>query len=110
MPRRPPALGVGRARRRRGPRAVRRRTPARGSHGGARLPVARSLGSAPSSVRDASSTILARFRDAPVRPDRTEGESGVRLSTEAGAVIAKSGLDGHLTVELSWEGGRAARE
>lgn len=71
---------------------------------------ATSLGSALSSVRDASSTILGQFRDAPVRPDKIEVEFGVRLSTEAGAVIAKSSLDGHLTVKLCWEGGRAAQE
>ncbi|WP_406054336.1 hypothetical protein OG462_03560 [Streptomyces sp. NBC_01077] len=71
---------------------------------------ATSLASALSSVRDASSTILAQFRDAPVCPDKIEVEFGVRLSTEAGAVIAKSSLDGHLTVKLSWEGGRAAQE
>lgn len=46
----------------------------------------------------------------PVCPDKIEVEFGVRLSTEAGAVIAESSLDGHLTVELSWEGGRAAQE
>ncbi|MFG2173783.1 CU044_2847 family protein [Streptomyces niveus] len=71
---------------------------------------ATSLGSALSGVRDASSTILAQFRDAPVSPDRIEVEFGVRLSSEAGAVIAKSSLEGHLTVKLSWEGGQAAQE
>lgn len=71
---------------------------------------ATSLGSALSRVRDASSTILGQFRDAPVRPDKIEVEFGVRLSTEAGAVIAKSSLDGPLTVKLSWEGARAAEE
>ncbi|WP_328465990.1 CU044_2847 family protein [Streptomyces sp. NBC_00448] len=66
-----------------------------------------SLGSALSSVRDASSTILGQFRDAAVRPDKIEVEFGVHLSTQVGAVIAKSSLDGHLTVKLSWEGDRA---
>ncbi|MCK7625905.1 hypothetical protein MUU72_22850 [Streptomyces sp. RS10V-4] len=70
---------------------------------------ATSLGSALSSVRDASATILGQFREAPVCPDRIEVEFGVRLSTEAGAVIAKSSLDGHLTVKISWEGGHATQ-
>jgi len=35
-------------------------------------------------------------------------EFGVRLTAEAGAVIAKSSVEGHLTVKLTWRDDQAA--
>ncbi|NUT94680.1 MAG: hypothetical protein HOY78_21935 [Saccharothrix sp.] len=58
-------------------------------------------------VRDAASTALASFRDMPERPDEVQVEFGVKLNAEAGAVIAKTGVEGHLKVKLTW--GRAQR-
>lgn len=42
------------------------------------------------------------FRDGSLRPDSVEIEFGVKLTAEAGALIAKSSVEGHLVVKLSW--------
>jgi hypothetical protein len=55
-------------------------------------------------VRDSMAAALAIFRGGTMRPDGVEIEFGVRLNAEAGAVIAKTALEGHLVVKLSWTG------
>lgn len=60
-------------------------------------------------VRDAAETALRVFRDGSLRPDDIEIEFGVRLNAEAGAVIAKTALEGHLVVKLAWRAGEDAR-
>src|SRR6266700_7054920 len=61
-----------------------------------------SLSAALGSVRKAATVVLGQFRDMAVRPDEVQVEFGVRLTAEAGAVIAKSSVEGHLTVKLTW--------
>ncbi|VVJ18365.1 Uncharacterised protein [Amycolatopsis camponoti] len=53
-------------------------------------------------VRAAASIALAKFRDMDVRPDEVQVEFGVKLNTQVGAVIAKTGVDGHLKIKLTW--------
>src|SRR6266496_5622281 len=53
-------------------------------------------------VRTAASVALAKFRDMEIRPDEVQVEFGVKLNAQAGAVIAKTGVDGHLKVKLTW--------
>ncbi|GAA2569681.1 CU044_2847 family protein [Streptomyces lienomycini] len=53
-------------------------------------------------VRAAAASALRVFRDGSLRPDSVELEFGVKLSAEAGAVIAKGSAEGHLVVKLSW--------
>lgn len=53
-------------------------------------------------VRAAAESALRVFRDGSLRPDSVEIEFGVRLTAEAGALIAKSAVEGHLLVKLSW--------
>ncbi|MFG2677603.1 CU044_2847 family protein [Streptomyces sp. NPDC048392] len=53
-------------------------------------------------VRAAAAAALRVFRDGTLRPDSVELEFGVKLSAEAGAVIAKGSAEGHLVVKLSW--------
>ncbi|MGW3357424.1 CU044_2847 family protein [Streptomyces bungoensis] len=53
-------------------------------------------------VRAAAQSALRVFRDGSLRPDSVELEFGVKLSAEAGAVIAKGTAEGQLTVRLSW--------
>ena len=65
--------------------------------------VATSFGAALASVRDAAATALRQFRAMDARPDEIQVEFGVRLSAQAGAVIAKAGGDGHLKVKLTWQ-------
>ncbi|MHA5051338.1 CU044_2847 family protein [Streptomyces sp. SD15] len=53
-------------------------------------------------VRAAAESALSVFRDGSLRPDSVEIEFGVKLTAEAGALIAKSAVEGHLVVKLSW--------
>jgi hypothetical protein len=64
--------------------------------------VAGSFDGALAQVRKAASIALATFRDMDVRPDDVEVEFGVKLNAQAGAVIAKTGVEGHLKVKLTW--------
>ncbi|MGW3073350.1 MULTISPECIES: CU044_2847 family protein [unclassified Kitasatospora] len=54
-------------------------------------------------IHSAAESALSVFRDGRLKPDSVEIEFGVKLTTEAGAVIAKSSLEGHLVVRLSWQ-------
>ncbi|GAB1335458.1 CU044_2847 family protein [Streptomyces sp. E-15] len=81
-----------------------------GTRSGARLvsrgdgpaQAARTFEGALDGVRAAAAAALRVFRDGSLRPDAVEIEFGVRLSAEAGAVIAKGSAEGHLVVKLSW--------
>jgi hypothetical protein len=61
-----------------------------------------SLGSALGHVRNAATVVLGQFRSMAECPDEVQVEFGVRLTAEAGAVIAKTSVDGHLNVTLKW--------
>ncbi|MGH4028958.1 CU044_2847 family protein [Actinomycetota bacterium Odt1-20B] len=54
------------------------------------------------SVRGAAEAALRAFRTTVLNPDEIELEFGVKLNAAAGAVIAKTSAEGHLTVKLSW--------
>ncbi|MGC0377472.1 hypothetical protein RKD28_004988 [Streptomyces sp. SAI-229] len=58
-------------------------------------------------VRAAAESALRVFRDGSLKPDSVELEFGVKLTAEAGAVIAKGSAEGHLVVKLSWAPDRA---
>ncbi|MER5467332.1 CU044_2847 family protein [Streptomyces sp. NPDC002935] len=60
-------------------------------------------------VRAAAQSALRVFRDGSLRPDSVEIEFGVKLTAEAGALIAKSAVEGHLVVKLSWSPGESER-
>lgn len=53
-------------------------------------------------VRAAAVSALATFRDDTLKPDDVEIEFGVKLDAGAGAVIARTSLEGHLVVKLRW--------
>ncbi len=61
-----------------------------------------SLSSALGHVRNAATVVLGQFRGMAECPDEVQVEFGVRLTAEAGAVIAKTSMDGHLNVTLTW--------
>ncbi|MFD0342935.1 CU044_2847 family protein [Streptomyces sp. NPDC127117] len=65
----------------------------------------RTFDSALTGIRSAAESALAVFRDGALKPDGVELEFGVKITAEAGAVIAKSSVEGHLTVKLSWSPG-----
>ncbi|MEU3525145.1 CU044_2847 family protein [Streptomyces sp. NPDC038707] len=77
------------------------------SRGDGPAQAARTFEGALDSVRAAADAALRVFRDGSLRPDGVEIEFGVRLSAEAGAVIAKGSAEGHLVVKLSWSPERA---
>ncbi|MFF1478679.1 CU044_2847 family protein [Streptomyces sp. NPDC058301] len=69
---------------------------------------ARTFDSALEGIRAAAESALHVFRDGRLKPDAVELEFGVKLTAEAGAVIAKTAVEGHLLVKLSWSPGTGA--
>ncbi|MFH8515425.1 CU044_2847 family protein [Streptomyces gelaticus] len=65
----------------------------------------RTFDSALTGIRSAAESALAVFRDGALKPDGVELEFGVKITAEAGAVIAKSAVEGHMVVKLSWSPG-----
>lgn len=59
-------------------------------------------------VRDAASAALGQFQRMSRKPDEVEIKFGVKLSASAGAVIAKTGVDGQFEVKLKWKRDPAA--
>lgn len=54
-------------------------------------------------VREAAGVALAQFQDMTRQPDGVEIKFGVKLDAQAGAVIAKTGVQGHFEVKLTWK-------
>jgi hypothetical protein len=54
------------------------------------------------SIRRAADATLRQFRQMATRPDQVEVEFGVRLTAEAGAIMARTGGEAQLTVRLTW--------
>jgi hypothetical protein len=73
--------------------------------GGPLLQAAQTFDAALHGVRAAAESALDVFREGFLSPDSVEIEFGVSLSAEAGAFIAKSTVEGHLVVKLSWAPG-----
>lgn len=71
---------------------------------------ARTFDDALDGIRAAAESALHVFRDGRLRPDTVELEFGVKLTAEAGAVIAKTAVEGHLVVKLSWAPGARRQE
>jgi Trypsin-co-occurring domain 1 len=60
------------------------------------------LESALSDVRDAAAAALAQFQDMAQKPDELEIKFGVKLDAQAGAIIARTGMQGHFEVKVRW--------
>jgi Trypsin-co-occurring domain 1 len=54
------------------------------------------------SIRDAVSQALTRL-EGPLNPDKITVSFGIRFTAEAGAVIAKTSVEGNLGVEMVWQ-------
>ncbi|NDU71622.1 hypothetical protein GWI34_03130 [Actinomadura sp. DSM 109109] len=62
-------------------------------------------------VREAARAALESLRGGGLNPDGIELEFGVKLNAAAGAVIAKTTVEGHLKVKMTWgQQPRAAEE
>jgi hypothetical protein len=67
-----------------------------------------SLESAMDQIRAFANTTLGKLEDLARQPEQVEVEFGIRLNAEAGAVIARTGAEGHLQVKLTWTRPKAA--
>lgn len=54
-------------------------------------------------VRDAANAALGQFQEMTRKPDEVEIKFGVKLDAQAGAIIARTGVEGHLEVKLKWK-------
>ncbi|EEP75010.1 hypothetical protein MCAG_05337 [Micromonospora sp. ATCC 39149] len=54
-------------------------------------------------ARDAASAALTEFRSMVDRPDEVEISFGIQLTAEAGALIARTGVQGQLQVTVRWQ-------
>lgn len=67
--------------------------------------VARATGSFESAlegVRRAAASTLRRMSTLPQRSDEVTIEFGIQLDAEVGAVLARTGAQGHLQVQVTW--------
>ncbi|WP_436494983.1 CU044_2847 family protein [Actinokineospora sp. HUAS TT18] len=60
------------------------------------------LGNAVAHVSDAAAEALAQFTAMSRPPDEVELKFGMKLDVEAGAVIARTGVQGQFEVKLKW--------
>jgi len=54
-------------------------------------------------VRPAIDVVVAQLRRLAVKPETTTVEFGIKLSAEAGALIAKTGVEGNLKVTFTFK-------
>ncbi|WP_327064605.1 hypothetical protein OG500_02010 [Kitasatospora sp. NBC_01250] len=53
-------------------------------------------------VRHLATALLERLKDLPRSPDHIRAEFGIKVTAEAGLVVAKASGDAHITLELEW--------
>ncbi|MFD8781896.1 CU044_2847 family protein [Kitasatospora sp. NPDC059599] len=53
-------------------------------------------------VRQVAAALLVRLADLPRKPDHIRAEFGIKITAEAGLVVAKASGDAHFTLELEW--------
>lgn len=53
-------------------------------------------------VQRVAATMLERLADLPRKPDHIRAEFGLRVTAEAGLVVAKGSGDAHIKLELEW--------
>ena len=53
-------------------------------------------------VRPVADAVLTRLKGLASRPDEVEVSFGLKLSTEAGAILASAGAEANLQVKLKW--------
>ncbi|GCB46581.1 CU044_2847 family protein [Streptomyces sp. NL15-2K] len=77
--------------------------PVRRRREGGTAAVADSLRQAVDRVRPAAQDVLNSLRAMPEAPDRVALEFGVKLSADAGVVLARASSEAHFKVLLEWE-------
>lgn len=64
--------------------------------------VTTSFGAALAQLQPMAHTIIARFRDLPEKPDGISVEFGLKMTMEAGLVVAHSSGEANFRVSLQW--------
>lgn len=54
-------------------------------------------------IKPAAAPIIAKLRDLSDQPEQVSVEFGVKLSAEAGVVLATTGVEGNFKVTLPWK-------
>ncbi|WP_327436445.1 hypothetical protein OG279_37410 (plasmid) [Streptomyces sp. NBC_01201] len=54
-------------------------------------------------VQRVAAVMLERLADLPRKPDHVRAEFGLRVTAEAGLVVAKGSGDAHIKLELEWD-------
>jgi hypothetical protein len=55
-----------------------------------------------SGIRDAASAALSILKE-DLRPDAVTLRFGIKMTVEAGAIIARTAVEGNMEVEMSWQ-------
>jgi hypothetical protein len=63
----------------------------------------KSLEAALEVVRPTADALIAKIKSLPERPSEVTAEFGIRFTAKAGAVIAATHSEGHVTVALTWK-------
>ncbi|MFI6470094.1 CU044_2847 family protein [Streptomyces sp. NPDC050516] len=53
-------------------------------------------------IRHVAEAVVNRLTGLPRSPDRIRAEFGIKVTAEAGLVVAKGSGDAHITLELEW--------
>ncbi|WP_234380096.1 CU044_2847 family protein [Streptomyces sp. CMB-StM0423] len=70
----------------------------------------RTLQDALDGIRPVAAAVHERLRALPAAPDRVTVEFGVKLSAEAGVIVARGTAEANFTVTLEWESGQGPRD
>ncbi|MFI1868701.1 CU044_2847 family protein [Streptomyces jumonjinensis] len=70
---------------------------------------ARTLQDALSRIRPAVDAVVGQLRSAAPPPDEVNVQFGIRITAEAGAVIAKAATEANFTVSATWVSERSVR-
>jgi Trypsin-co-occurring domain 1 len=62
------------------------------------------LDSAMASIRQMAERVASATEGLAQRPDEVEVEFGLKLDAAGGSLIARAGVEAHLTVTLTWKG------
>ncbi|NUP42759.1 MAG: hypothetical protein HOY76_38495 [Streptomyces sp.] len=69
---------------------------------------AEAVNQAMGTIRSMAERVRGTVAQMAVRPDSVEVEFGIKFDAEAGAVIAKTGIEAAVTVKLAWGTGQQA--
>ena len=65
---------------------------------------AQTLEAALQKIKPMAGAVLTTLRGLAQRPDELQVEFGVKVSAQAGAVLASAGLEGNYRITLTWRG------